>query len=304
MRKVSLLVLIILMISMVTTDFTLAKSKPSGKVERSRNPIRWMMGEHKIKVLKDLDYSGENDGCRMLDLYLPIGVKSPPLVVFIHGGAFVSGDKSRGKSYCSLFASWGFACASVNYRLSPRYKWPTHIEDVKQSVKWLVKNSKKYGIDASKIVAMGTSAGGHLASMLGLMNTDEYKIVGVIDMFGPTYIDESEDGKARNLMVKLFGVNYKENEELVESFVVLNYVDENDPPFLIVHGEKDEVVPLKHSLLLEEKLKKFGVDVKLVVVKNAGHGLIPVDRGKNVKPSLREILKMEIEFLRRRLCSK
>lgn len=234
-----------------------------------------------------------------LDLALPATPGPHPCVVCLHGGAWRMGsrrDLSRpgswadcgfpGKSLLEVLADRGFAAASVSYRLAPRSKFPAQIQDARTAVRYLRTNADKLGIDPARIGAMGFSAGGHLASLLGTaddtvtaFDTDLYpgqsnRVACVVDFFGPSDLSlyGATPGVEKVYFVPLLGGPLAEKPELYRRASPIDYVTKDDPPFLIVHGTADVIVPMIHSERLHDKLVKAGVKAELLAVKGKGHG--------------------------------
>lgn len=225
-----------------------------------------------------------------LDLYLPEGTENPPLVVFIHGGGW------RNNSYKKCLTPWlteyGFAVASISYRLTDVATFPAQIHDCKGAVRWLRAHAEEYGYDATRVGVTGTSAGGHLAAMMGVSSGGDEKLEGdvaghldqssqvqaVVDYYGPTDFvlrsqnqptkTEKEDSPVRLLL----GVPASEDLEKAKLASPAFYVTEDDPPLLIIHGDKDTTVYLDQSERIAAEYEKLGLPVKLEVVAGAGHG--------------------------------
>ncbi|MEM9281265.1 MAG: alpha/beta hydrolase [Verrucomicrobiota bacterium] len=242
-----------------------------------------------VERRNDIVFASPDGVDLLLDLYLPVGVENSPLVVHIHGGGWKNGDRSR----CRL--SWlpkhGFALASIEYRLSQEALFPAQIEDCKGALRWLRANSEKYGYDASKVVVSGTSAGGHLAGLMGTSgdvddlegttggNLDQSsQVQGAIPYYGahdfvsrsqnqPSKTDEPNGG-----VYQLLGGPVQENLEAARLASPVTYITENDPPFLILHGENDPTVFLDQSEILHARLEEAGVSSQLIVEKGAKHG--------------------------------
>ena len=237
-----------------------------------------------VNVLRDLQYVEGGHERNRLDLYIPENAEGRlPLVVWIHGGAWAMGSKD-GCPAVPLTAK-GYAVASINYRLSQHAVFPAQIEDCKAAIRWLRTNAAKYHLDADRIGVWGASAGGHLVAMLGTTgnvkelegkggNLDQSsRVQCVVDWFGPSDLpmggSHDDPGSPES---RLIGGPVLENKEKARKASPLTYVSKDSAPFLIMHGDKDNVVPLAQSELLAEALKKTGVEVKLVVVKGNGHG--------------------------------
>lgn len=248
-------------------------------------------GAGKVRVLRDLEYIPGGHKRNKLDLYLPEQAKAYnplPLIIWIHGGAWLEGSKDDCPA--TRFLGKGYAVASINYRLSQHAIFPTQIEDCKAAVRWLRANSDKYGIDAARIGVWGSSAGGHLAALLGTAgDVKEFdkgenlncssRVQVVCDFFGPTdftkmsqFPGEMDHDAPDSPESELIGGAIQQNKEKAQRANPITYVTKDDPPFLIVHGDKDPLVPHSQSQFLYEALKKAGVKVRFHTVKGAGHG--------------------------------
>ena len=176
--------------------------------------------------------------------------------------------------------------ASINYRLSQHAVFPAQIEDCKAAIRWLRANAAKYHLDPDHIGVWGASAGGHLVALLGTTggvkelegtggNLDQSsRVQCVVDWFGPTDMATMgrQADKPGTPVAQLIGGPVQENQEKARKASPLTYVSKDSAPFLIMHGDKDNMVPLQQSEVLAEALKKAGVEVKLQVVKGNGHG--------------------------------
>jgi acetyl esterase/lipase len=244
-------------------------------------------------VHRDLAY-GPHGERNKLDLYLPKDAKGPvPLIIWIHGGGWANGSKGRGGPALALLPK-GYAVASINYRLSGQAIFPAQIEDCKAAVRFLRANAKKYGLDPDHFGAWGSSAGGHLVALLGTSGGVKElegkgghpdvssRVQAVCDWFGPTDLLKMNEqaGKGgridhdapRSPESRLLGGPLQKRKEQARKANPITYVSKDDPPFLIMHGDKDPLVPIGQSELLQEALKKAGVECTLIRVKGAGHG--------------------------------
>jgi acetyl esterase/lipase len=240
----------------------------------------------------NLAYAGDTLKRHQLDIYLPAKAEGKrPLVVWIHGGAWKLNDKFADMGYMkntvSSFIELGYAFASIDYRYSTEAVFPAQIQDCNQAITWLYKNAEKYGIDKNNIALVGFSAGGHLASLLALSNNDKvkkfthdgkpvaFKIKAVVDFYGPSnfiaLIPKIEIHDPTESITSLFGATILERPDIAALASPTTYVDANDPPFTIFHGEKDESVPYTQSVLLRSYLLQAKVPNELTVVSNAPH---------------------------------
>jgi acetyl esterase/lipase len=244
-----------------------------------------------VRFLQDLEYIAGGHERNKLDVYLP---KQPetsdplPLIVWVHGGAWRAGSKQRCRAL--RFLDKGYAAASINYRLSQHAIFPAQIEDCKAAIRWLRASAKKYNLDPNRIGVWGSSAGGHLVALLGTTgDVEEFdkgpnlhvssRVQAVCDFFGPT--DFVEMGRFPSNMnhhapnspeSQLIGGPVLQNRKACKRVNPITYITKDDPPFLVMHGDKDMTVPLNQSQLLYEALKKAGIKVKFHTVKGGGHG--------------------------------
>jgi acetyl esterase/lipase len=236
-----------------------------------------------IEVYRDLAYILGGHKRQTLDIYTPARNDDPlPLIVWIHGGGWKFGSKSA----CPVLA-WtqkGYVVASINYRLSRDAKFPAQIEDCEAAIGWLREHAEKYHIDRDRVVVWGESAGGHLASLVGTAwDVTEWeqgqekgfcRVEAVIDWYGRSDLTpvSTNPAFADSPSAFLLGGSGDEVARLSREASPIFYASRDDPPFLIMHGDQDKVVPLRQSQAFAEALKKVGVKVKLLVLKGLGHG--------------------------------
>jgi acetyl esterase/lipase len=259
----------------------------------------------------NIPYNNDALSRHMLDIYLPANTKGKiPLVIFIHGGAWLSNDKYADMGYMKKtiaeIVGSGFALASIDYRFSTEAVFPAQIQDCNRAVSYLFDNANKYGFDTNRFAVMGFSAGGHLASMLGLSKNNSienffipgtnksFSIKAVVDFYGPAELllfPGNDDIKSPESI--LIGAAPLARPDLSKAASPVTYVDKNDPPFLIIHGEKDEQVSVKQSQLLSAWLNVAGVPNELHIVKDAPHYGVMFDTD--------EVRKKVIDFLKNQL---
>jgi len=237
-----------------------------------------------------------------LDIYLPnAAVDRPlPLAIYVHGGGMTSGDKADiNPVFLNALASSGFAVASINYRLAPRYKYPVQIEDVKCAIRYLRATAQQYGINGSEIFAFGASAGGELVAIAALTGAGSRFDVGqylnessaltaVVDMFGPANL--SSCGCFSDPQTQ-FGSNLS-NMVLASP---THFVVPNSPPILIIQGLNDTTVPYSQSTELYDELRAAGDQTQLLLVQNMGHMFVQVGP-EPIDPSLEQIAQDMVSF--------
>lgn len=262
------------------------------------------------RIVRDVAYREVGGVELSLDLYYPQTGSSPyPTVMYVHGGGWTSGSKRGGAGMIDIptLLDHGYLVASVDYRLAPEWKFPSQIEDVVCAVRYLRTHAAELEIDPSRIGAYGGSAGGHLVSLLGTADDGAFRgdcrweasgrVQAVVDMFGPADFSLFEFSGSDKAM-SIFGAAEGTDPIFVRASPV-TWASSDDPPFLILHGDSDPVVPLAQSQSLYDHLHAVGVPVELVIVKNAGHGFRPI--GGEIDPSRREIAALIAAFFDRSL---
>lgn len=250
-----------------------------------------------IRMEKDISYIPNGDVSQKLDLYLPEtpSEKPLPLIVHIHGGGWRGGSKFP----CPVTSMVlnGYVVASVEYRFSQKAVFPVQIQDCQAAIRWLRAHAKDYHIDAEKVGVVGGSAGGHLSAlagtaggkkaftMIGGNEEQSDRVQAVCDIYGPadfsTVVRQAaEDTKVKNIFQfntqsdpysSLIGTTLDDKLK-ADAVSPVHYVSSDNPPFLILHGTHDALVPLAQSEQLAAALKEKGVPVWLQRLPGSGHG--------------------------------
>lgn len=251
-----------------------------------------------------LEYATPAGESLLLDLRVPDGRGPHPVILYLHSGAWITGDRTGGPAIRQ--ASRGYAVASAEYRLAPKHIWPAQVEDAKAAVRWLRAHAARFNLDPNRIGVFGASAGGHIASVLGtsggvpslegfaLGNAQfSSRVKVVVDLFGPTDLLKIEEqklpciplnGNAPNMPPSLLmGCPIQECKEKTATANPITYVTRDDPPFLIMHGMLDCLVPYKQSVILHDALQRGGVDSRLILIPNGDHGGRAFDSAENKK---------------------
>lgn len=243
-----------------------------------------------FEVSRDIEFANVDGHSLKLDLYRPVGATSPPLVVWVHGGAWRAGSKES--MPLKELVKRGYAIASVDYRLSPVAKFPAQVHDCKAAIRFLRANAKQYGYDASKIGIAGSSAGGHLVAEIGVTNghpklegavgehpDQSSSVHAIVDYYGPTnFLTILKQSTPHGLSVRvpalqlLLGSQPEENPALAKLASPVFHVDKGDPPLLMIHGDHDPQVPINQSHELHGRYKEFGIPVQLEVIHGGAHG--------------------------------
>lgn len=218
-----------------------------------------------------------------LDVYAPKGDATPnPLVLIIHGGYWKTGDKSIHVQQGIEFAELGYTAASVNYRLSADYKFPSNVEDIYDAILFLTENAGRFNIDPLRIATYGGSAGGHLSAFVGLaantsgraynegINADAIK--GVITLYGMHDLTLNIQ-REHPFTVQYIGVPFTADASAYRDASPVYHVDSDDPPVLIVHGAIDGSVSVLNSDALSSSLENSGVPYTYDRVEGWPHGM-------------------------------
>lgn len=207
-----------------------------------------------------------------------------PVVIWIHGGGWNRGDRYKGEELLKPLLDRGFICATIEYRLSEQAVFPAQIQDCKAAVRFLRSHADTYGIDAGQIGVWGSSAGGHLAALLGTsggiaeLEGDgpwpgvSSRVQAVCDWYGPSDLFTVGQNPEDHRHAQLLGGEPMDVRRLALLASPVTHASEDDPPFLIMHGTEDTTVPIKQSQLLKGSLKRQGVSVQFEKVPGAGHG--------------------------------
>ncbi|HEX2533752.1 MAG TPA: alpha/beta hydrolase [Chitinophagaceae bacterium] len=265
---------------------------------------------------RNLNYAGDTLRKHLLDVYLPPHAKpGTPLIVWVHGGAWMQNDKYADMGYMKGtirgFLDSGYALASIDYRWSTTAPFPAQIQDCHLALQYLFDHAGEWKIDRNRMALIGFSAGGHLASLLALAQNNKvqafqpgpsgstFRIRCVLDYYGPSDLfaitanPDTSVVNSRHPVALLLGALPVDRPDLARQASPVTYVDRNDPPFFIVQGEKDESVPNTQSRLLYSWLQLNKVPSELIIVPNAPHYGPMFD-----EPWIRERL---MRFLRRHL---
>ncbi len=222
--------------------------------------------------MQTLTYVKRSSGPLLLDLYTPIGQGPFPLLVLIHGGGWVSGNRQQLAAHAGNLLGCGFAVASLDYRLAPENHWPAQRDDVEAAVTYLRKHAKELNLNADRIAAAGESAGAHLSLWLAVHGpeTSRVQAVGLISPLVDLSIPMTPTGESYQIVQKALGPNYPKG---IKEFSPINYISAKTPPVFFLHGDKDPWVPKPHVEQPAAKLRALGVPVEVLYVPTMGHGL-------------------------------
>jgi acetyl esterase/lipase len=236
---------------------------------------------------KDVVYGKAGDYELKLDLSRPKDAAAGklPCVLVIHGGGWAAGDRSQHDDITWRFARAGYVCASVGYRLAPKYQFPAQVNDVKCAARFLRANADKYNLDPQRLGAVGFSAGAHLSMMLGTMDKEDglegdggspgqsSKVQAVVAYFGPTDLAATDVPEAVHGILKNFlGGTPVERPREYRQASPLTYVSPGDAPMLLFQGTRDPLVPHTQAYAMVEAMTRYNIPGRVELLVNAGHG--------------------------------
>ena len=234
-----------------------------------------------VCVYPDIVYRHAGARRPRLDVYLPRRGGPPPsgrpAVVAIHGGGWRGGTKNSYGREVARLAGRGFAVVSVEYVLSsPGHPtWPDNLDDVREAVRWVRRHATFYGIDPHRIAALGSSAGGHLAELLGtnaLGDDPEARVDAVVNLYGPSDLAGLFRSPGAVMPLRMYlGRDPKDGPELYAAASPIAHASGTSAPTLLIHGEADQLVPVSQSLAMAAKLCGAGVPAEVFVVPRAAH---------------------------------
>lgn len=257
-----------------------------------------------------------NTGGESLHINLVLPEPNPdkplPVVVWIHGGGWAEGNYKANRA--ASLVEHGYAAASIQYQFSQVARFPAQIHQCKAAVRFLRAHAREYNLDPARIGVWGASAGGHLAALLGTSggvkelegtlgcNDESSRVQAVCDFFGPAKFLPEEGEPQPVLQVyylvpQFFGGSAQEKADLYRLGSPVTHASKDDPPFLIVHGDIDQLVPIGQSELLYDALRRAGADAAFIRVRNGNHGFSRHDQ----YPRAEQIEQKVLEFFDKHL---
>ena len=249
-----------------------------------------VIGQSDFEIRKNVAYATVGETRLALDLYRPTDAEDRPLIVWVHGGAWRRG--SRSNMPLTTLVEAGYSVASVDYRLSPVAPFPAQVHDVKAAIRYLRANAAALRINAKRIAVAGSSAGGHLAALVGVTNghpelegqvgehlDQSSDVQAIIDLYGPTnFLTILDQSTPHGLGVRIPALQLllrgqpEDKQELAKLASPVFHVDESDPPLLLIHGDQDPQVPINQSHELHGRFRESQLPVQFEVMHGGAHG--------------------------------
>lgn len=277
-----------------------------------------------VTSIADVRYAAISGFRRLtLDIYMPPRKAGPkPLVLYVHGGGWMNSDSRHlgavadFPALAARLAGEGFVVASVEYRHALEAKFPAQIQDVRAALRFLKGNAGRYGIDPARVGVIGGSAGGHLAGLLALSCGDRgldaagttapagsecvQAFVGWYGVYDVATLAAGRPRRQDDAIERLLGCTGPCSAESIAAVSPVTYLDRNDPPSLLVHGEEDKTVPVSQSRELEARMKAAGVPVSTVYIPAVDHSFIGQTPADTRAATLRAV-NASFDFLHREL---
>jgi len=266
-------------------------------------------------IIPNVTYAKANNIELKLDLYLPRDRTRPhQTLILFHGGGWVDGQKERNVLYLLPYLELGWAVINVEYRTGHQSLAPAAVEDTRCALRWITNHAREYSLDASKFVLTGTSAGGHLSLITGMLPANnafdrqctidgggrwnssavpELKVAAIVNWFGIGDVADLLNGpNARNYAREWFG-SMSNAEQLAKQLSPVNYVRAGLPAIITIHGANDDVAPYAHAVRLHAMLDKAGVPNQLVTIRGRKHGGFSREEMIDSYAKIREFLKKQ-----------
>jgi alpha-L-fucosidase 2 len=241
---------------------------------------------------KDVEFARPGGKAVLLDLHVPDGPGPFPAVILVHGGGFDEGSRSTNcRPLFEPLANAGFAWFSIDYRMAPEFRFPQANDDMNTAIRWVRANAAKYHVDPRKIAIAGESAGGFLVNYAGTHETKDTAVAAVVDIYGPVDYEAiavlRRDHPERFNMasinrhmanggsMRFFGADRADDAGLAKLRAIspIHAVHKGMPPFLAIHGTKDDQVPYEQSIAMCDAMHKVGATCDLITVEGGGHGM-------------------------------
>ena len=268
-----------------------------------------------VDIFPNVTYAKANNIELKLDLYLPKNRTSPtPTLILFHGGGWVDGQKERNVLYLMPYLAMGWSAVNVEYRTGHQSPAPAAVEDTRCALRWITNHAREYSLDSAKFVLTGTSAGGHLSLITGMLPANsvfdrqctvdggarwntaavpEMKVAAIVNWFGIGDVADLLEGpNAKNYAREWFG-SMSNAEQLAKQLSPVNYVRAGSPPIITIHGENDDVAPYSHAVRLHALLDKAGVPNQLVTIRGRKHGGFSREEMIDSYAKIREFLRKQ-----------
>jgi len=227
-----------------------------------------------VDCIRDIPYQTVERTQLLLDLYRPLGATGDiPVVLAIHGGHMMQGAREEMRPLAMLLTQHGYAVIAMQYRLAPDYVFPTQLADAHAAARWTREHAAEYHLDLSRCAALGVSAGAQVAALLAMCpQNDGLQFAGVITIAGPMDLTTPPPNSQARIALKLYlGGELQKHTNVYAAASPITHIAPACPPFLIIHGTRDPLVPFNQAERMTAALQTAKVPVTLFPVKGMGH---------------------------------
>ena len=262
--------------------------------------------QNEFRVIPDITYRQANGVELKIDVYQSRDQREPaPTFIYYHGGGWVAGSKEANVLRLIPYLEKGWAAVNVQYRLGNVSLAPAAVEDSLCALRWVARNAEQYGFDTARLVVSGNSAGGHLALTTGMippeaeldrqcLGSETPKVAAIVNWYGITDVADLIEGpNQKGYAVRWLGAQPNRNE-IATRVSPLNYIREDLPPVISIHGNADPVVPYDHAVQLHQSLNRSEVVNELITVPNGLHGGFPANEMIRIYDSIFSFLDSNI----------
>lgn len=256
-------------------------------------------------VQNDVEFARAGDVSLTLDASVPDGAGPFPAVIVVHGGGYTKGDKrTYVKPLFPVLTDAGFAWFTINYRLAPQYPFPAAADDLESAIRFVKSNAKRYKIDPRRIALVGESAGGYLVNYVASMDKPASRVAAVVSFYGPADLVArlKQQGTPTEGAQAFFGVSATADEKTTARLRAVSpimHAHRGMPPFLFIHGTKDQQVPYEQSPLFCNRMKEVGASCEVYTVEGAGHGI----EGWEKNPEWQGYKQKMVQWLKEKLAA-
>ncbi len=271
----------LLIFSFILSLFTINKPVLAQLSETAKWAINF---QSNYRTKSNITYLKANNVELKLDVFAPRNPQeSVPTVIYFHGGGWIGGNKNNAMKVVLPYLEKGWGAVTVEYRLASVSPAPAAVEDCLCALRWVIKNADKYGFDVDKIVVFGDSAGGHLALTTGMIpesagldrqcyGKEELKVAAIINWYGVTDVEDLLEGENEKRYAIQWLGSQSDRNEVAQRVSPINYVGENTPPIITIHGDADSLVPYTHATRLHQALDEAEIPNELITIPDGRHG--------------------------------
>ena len=265
---------------------------------------KWTGGlKDRYNVTENVIYSTVDTTSNRLDLYVPKNASKPsPVLVWIHGGGWNRLSKDSVSGQIIPYLEYGWIVVNVDYRLTPVALAPAAVQDCRCVLRWIEMNAKRFKVDTRRIVVSGTSAGGHLALITGMLprgvaydtlcaTVETPRVAAIVNHYGITDVNDLLDGANRKGYAVSWIGDRPNREEIARAVSPLTYVRKGLPPVFSVQGDTDPTVPFTHAVRLHAALDSLGVPNEFVTIPGGKHGRFTKEENEMIRVRIENFLK-------------